>query len=255
MLIVISPAKTLDFEKARIINQHSFPEYATKASELVKILKKYKALELMQLMSISDKLAALNTVRFKEWQKEPNMEIARQAICAFNGEVYTGINVSDWKDSDFEFSQNHLRILSGLYGVLRPLDYISPYRLEMGTKLQNKKGSNLYAFWGDTITKNINVQLAAQGDSYLINLASNEYFKSINTNKLKAEIITPVFLDFKNDEYKMISFFAKKARGMMTRFITKNKLSDPEQLKTFSEGGYYFNERLTKDNEWVFTRG
>lgn len=254
MLIVISPAKTLDFENARIVKQESFPEYANKAEELVKILKKYKPIELMQLMGISEKLATLNASRFKTWRKIPDEVLARQAICAFNGEVYTGLNVSEWNDANFEFSQHHLRILSGLYGVLRPLDYICPYRLEMGIKLPTKKGATLYEFWGDTVTKNINTQLAAQGDSILINLASNEYFKALNTKKLKADIITPVFLDAKNGEYSMISFFAKKARGLMSRFIIKNRLTQAEQLKEFNLGGYYYNDRLTKDKQWVFTR-
>jgi cytoplasmic iron level regulating protein YaaA (DUF328/UPF0246 family) len=254
MLIVISPAKTLNFENARIIKQESFPEYVNKAEELVKILKKYKPIELMQLMHISEKLAGLNVDRFKQWQKVTVKDSARQAVCAFNGEVYTGLNVADWNDADFEFSQHHLRILSGLYGVLRPLDYICPYRLEMGIKLPTKKGATLYDFWGDMVTKNLNTQLAVQGDSVLINLASNEYFKSINTKKLKAEIITPVFLDAKNGEYSMISFFAKKARGMMSRYIIKNRLTHAEQLKEFNLGGYYFNDRLTKDRQWVFTR-
>ncbi len=254
MLIVISPAKTLDFKKAQIIKQESFPEFGNKAAELVKILKGYTTDELMGLMSISDKLASLNMVRFKQWQKNMPKEFARQSICAFKGEVYTGLNVDDWNSDDFGFVQEHLRILSGLYGVLRPLDYISPYRLEMGTKLETKKSNNLYEFWGNTITKSINTQLSKQGDSILINLASNEYFKSIKTKELAAEIITPIFKDFKNGEYKIISFFAKKARGMMSRFIIKNRLSRPEQLKEFSNAGYFYNDRLTKGNQWVFTR-
>lgn len=254
MLIIISPAKTLDFENARVVKQDSYPEFPNKAHELVKILKKFKADDLMSLMSISDKLSHLNTLRFKEWLKEPPRELAKQAICAFKGDVYTGINVDDWDLKDFSFAQEHMRILSGLYGVLRPLDYINPYRLEMGTKLETKKGKNLYEFWGDTITKSVNTQLKNQGDKVLINLASNEYFKSIKTKKIKAEIITPEFKDFKNGEYKMISFFAKKARGMMSRYIIKNQLTEAEKIKEFSAGGYFFNDRLTKGNHWVFTR-
>lgn len=255
MLIVISPAKTLDFKKARIIKQDSLPEFSANAAELIKILKLYKTDELMELMGISEKLAMLNEFRFKQWQQEPAKELARQAVCAFKGEVFTGINVNDWSDSDFEFAQSHLRILSGLYGVLRPLDYISAYRLEMGTKLQTKKANSLYEFWGNKITHSIGNQLAKQGDSVLINLASNEYFKSIKTKNLNAEIITPVFKDFKNGDYKIISIYAKKARGMMSRFIIKNRLNNPGQLKGFADGGYYYNDRLTNTNQMVFTRG
>ncbi|MDA3893984.1 MAG: peroxide stress protein YaaA [Salinivirgaceae bacterium] len=254
MLIVISPAKTLDFEKARIVKQDSFPEFASKAYELVKELKHYNPEELMRLMGISEKLAALNNIRFKQWQKDPSKELARQAICAFKGEVYTGINVADWSNEDFSYAQEHLRILSGLYGVLRPLDYISPYRLEMGTKLPTKKSKNLYDYWGSGITKCVTTQLKKLDKPVLINLASNEYFKSIQTKKINAEIITPVFKDFKNGEFKVLSFFAKKARGMMSRFIIKNRLSQSEQLKDFSDDSYYFNDKLTKGNQWVFTR-
>lgn len=254
MLIVLSPAKTLEFENARIIKQKSFPEFPDQAEELVEILKTFSGAELMKLMSISDKLATLNVTRFKEWLKNPDEKLMRQAICTFNGEVYTGLNVADWNDADFAFGQEHIRILSGLYGVLRPLDYISPYRLEMGTKLPNNKGENLYQFWDKKITDSIQKQLNQQGDKVLINLASNEYFKSIQTKNLDAQIITPVFKDAKNGQYKLISFFAKKARGLMSRFIIKNQLSEPEQLKEFSDGGYYYNDRLSKGNQWVFTR-
>ncbi len=254
MLIVISPAKTLDFENARVIELKTNPDFTKQAKELVGILKKHSPDELMELMGISDKLAALNHMRFKQWHPKPSEEIARQALCAFKGEVYTGLNVEDWNNANFDFAQNHLRILSGLYGVLRPLDLISPYRLEMGTKLETEKGKNLYEFWGDTITKSIQKQLKAQDDNVLINLASNEYFKSIKTKQLKAEIITPVFKDFKNGEYKVLSFFAKKARGLMSRYIIQNEISDPENIKHFTEGGYYYNDKLSKGNQWAFTR-
>jgi cytoplasmic iron level regulating protein YaaA (DUF328/UPF0246 family) len=254
MLIVLSPAKTLNFESARVLDQKSFPEFPNEAAQLVKILKTYKAQELKKLMSISDKLAALNFVRFTEWQKKPDEMTMRQAICAFNGDVYTGLNVDDWNIADFAFAQEHIRILSGLYGVLRPLDYISPYRLEMGTRLPSNKGENLYSFWDQKITKSIQAQLNNQGDKVLINLASNEYYKAIQSKKLKAEIITPIFKDAKNGEYKLVSFFAKKARGMMSRFVIKNQLNKAEQLKEFTDGGYSYNDRLSKGNEWVFTR-
>lgn len=254
MLIVISPAKTLDFNNARIVNQQSAPEYTKQAKQLVTILKKQSPEELMKLMSISDKLASLNNLRFKQWIADPTIENGKQAVCAFKGEVYTGLNVDDWSNENFSFAQEHLRILSGLYGVLRPLDIISAYRLEMGTKLENPKGKNLYNFWGDTINKNIQKQLNTQGDNVLINLASNEYYKSVNAKKLKAEIITPVFKDFKNGQYKVLSFFAKKARGLMTRYIIQNELKNAEEIKHFTEEGYFYNDKLSKGNEWVFTR-
>lgn len=254
MLIVISPAKTLDFENARIVKNKTNPEFTTQAKQLISILKQLDEDDLMQLMKISDKLAALNYLRFKQWQPEPDNEFARQALCAFKGEVYTGLNVDEWEENTFAFAQEHMRILSGLYGVLRPLDQISPYRLEMGIKLENKKGKNLYEFWGDSITKSIQKQLNEQGDNVLINLASNEYFKSINPKKLQAEIITPVFKDFKNGDYKVISFFAKKARGLMSRYILENELANPEDIKHFDAEGYFYNDKLSKGNEWAFTR-
>jgi len=254
MLIVISPAKTLDFENARMVSEQSKPDYIKQAKTLVGILKKQSSEDLMKLMSISDKLAALNHLRFKQWLPEPINDNGKQALCAFKGEVYTGLNVDDWEDKNFSFAQQHLRILSGLYGILRPLDKISPYRLEMGTKLENNKGKNLYDFWGSTITKNIQTQLKDKGDNVLINLASNEYFKAIKAKELKAEIITPVFKDFKNGEYKVLSFFAKKARGLMSRYIIQKELTTAEDIKHFAEGGYFYNDKLSKGNEWVFTR-
>jgi cytoplasmic iron level regulating protein YaaA (DUF328/UPF0246 family) len=255
MLIILSPAKTLDFEKARIVAQKSFPEFNQQAAQLIQLLKKYSIPELREMMDISDKLASLNFARYKHWQKEPDENLMRQAICAFNGDAYTGLNVSDWSDADFAYSQEHLQILSGLYGVLRPLDYISPYRLEMGIKLPNKKGDSLYGFWGNQITKNLSSQLKSQGDSSLINLASNEYFKAVRVKELNAEVITPVFKDAQNGEYKVVSFFAKKARGMMSRFIIKNRIAQPQNIKEFTDGGYSYNDRLSRGNEWVFTRG
>ncbi len=254
MLTILSPAKTLDFENARIVEQESFPEFSNKADELVKILKKYTVPELMDLMSISVKLALQTEKRFKIWQNNPPEEFARQAICAFSGEVYTCLNVSDWDNSDFSFAQKHIRILSGLYGVLRPLDYIRPYRLEMGSKLQTHESDNLYKYWGNLITDSLLRQLKDQDGNVLINLASNEYFKSINQKKIKAEIITPVFKDFKDGKYRIIVFYTKQARGLMSRFVVKNQLNEPEQLKEFTDGGYYYNDRLSKGNEWVFTR-
>jgi len=255
MLIVISPAKTLDFEKKAPTIHFTENDFLPQAAKLVKALKKYSSDDLMKLMSISDKLAHINQERFATWKRPFDTENAKQAFLAFKGEVYTGLDAETLSEKELLFTQNHLRILSGLYGVLRPLDLIQPYRLEMGTKLNTSSFNGLYAFWGDKLTNAINKALVAQGDDVLINLASNEYFKSLNKKKLKAEIITPVFKDFKNGEYKMISFFAKKARGLMSRFILQNELKKPDELKHFDAGGYYFSEANSSANQLVFLRG
>lgn len=254
MLIVISPAKTLNMEK--ISNAFSTNAVFPKESEyLVSLLRQYSDRELEDMMSISSKLAVLNEQRFKEWKLPVTDENGKQAVFAFSGEVYTGLDASSFNDDDISFSQLHLRILSGLYGVLKPTDLIAAYRLEMGTKLPNDKGDTLYAFWGDKINKEVQKAIDEQGDNILINLASNEYFKSVQSKNLDANIITPEFKDYKNGQYKVISFYAKKARGLMTRFIIKNKISDPEQLKLFDQEGYFYNDELSNGNKLVFTRG
>lgn len=255
MLIVISPAKTLDMEAPSITEKYSEPDYLKEAKRLITQLKKLKPHQLADLMDISPKLADLNYGRYRTWSVPFSPENAKQAILAFRGEVYTGIDADSLTDDDFDFAQDHLRILSGLYGVLRPLDLIQAYRLEMGIKFQTPKWNDLYDFWGTKITRRIQADLKNQGDDILVNLASNEYYKSIETKKMKAKIVTPVFKDFNNGEYKMISIYAKKARGLMTRFIIQNKLSDPEQLKLFDAEGYFFNEEFSKGNMLVFTRG
>jgi hypothetical protein len=205
-------------------------------------------------MGISDKLAGLNAARFGQWSTPFTPENARPAILAFNGDVYTGLDAQSFKPHDFDFAQQHMRILSGLYGLLQPLDLMQAYRLEMGTKLANSRGNNLYQFWGDIITNELNKALTEQGDDVLINLASNEYFKSVKTKSLNATIITPAFRDWKNGQYKMISFFAKKARGLMARYIIENQLNDVEKLKDFDLAGYQFNSEFSQGNDWVFTR-
>jgi len=253
MLILLSPAKTLDFESTKRVSEASVPDFASQASELISRLKTYAIAELMDLMSISDKLALLNHQRFQQWSPVITSD-SRAAICAFKGEVYSGLNVEDWSTRDFNFAQQHIRILSGLYGVLRPLDAINPFRLEMGTRLQNKNGNTLYEFWGDILTKAIVDQLSVLSNKVLINLASNEYYKAINPNQIGVRIITPVFKDAKNGQYKIVSIFAKKARGTMARYIVKNQISDVERLKLFAEDGYFYNDRLSRTDEWVFTR-
>ncbi len=255
MLIVISPAKTLDFETPSISSITSEIAFAPQAQTLIEQLRTMSAADIAKMMGISDKLAQLNFERFHTWNLPFTAENAKQALLAFKGDVYTGIDADTFSEKDFAAAQKQLRILSGLYGVLKPMDLIQPYRLEMGKKLTTSKGSTLYDFWGSTITDKINEDLKTENHQYLINLASNEYFKAIKKKKLQAEIISPVFKDFKNGTYKIISFYAKKARGLMTRFIIQNKITNPEELLAFESDGYYYNAELSKPNQPVFTRG
>ncbi|MDD9338632.1 MAG: peroxide stress protein YaaA [Providencia heimbachae] len=254
MLITISPAKTLDYESPLVTDKYTQPELLAESEKLIKICRKLAPADIASLMKISDKLAGLNAARFGEWHTDFTPDNARQAILAFKGDVYTGMQAETFSDADFNFAQSHLRILSGLYGLLRPLDLMQPYRLEMGTRLTNTRGKDLYAFWGDIITTQLNQALAAQGDQILVNLASDEYFKSVNSKKFDGVIIKPVFLDEKNGQYKVISFYAKKARGLMSRFIIQNKLTKTEQLSDFNLDGYQFDENQSKENELIFTR-
>jgi len=255
MLILISPAKTLDYSvdvPNMELSEISFPK---ESQELIKGLKKMKPKDLQALMGISPKLAQLNFERFQQFNYPFSAEDVKPALHVFKGEVFVGINVEVFSKDDLQYAQNHLRILSGLYGILKPLDQIMPYRLEMGTKYSNSKFKHLYDFWDLKIHDAVQKVLNEQGDKLLINLASNEYYKSVKANKLDARIITPQFKDFKNGQYKMISFFAKKARGLMTNYILKNQISNPEELKLFNREGYEYNDRLTEGDNWVFTRG
>ncbi|MBJ2109099.1 MULTISPECIES: peroxide stress protein YaaA [Proteus] len=254
MLITISPAKTLDFESPLATTHFTQPELLKYSQQLIEECRKLSSSDIASLMKISDKLAGLNAARFGEWQPNFTPENARQAILAFKGDVYTGMQAELFSEDDFQFAQQHLRMLSGLYGVLRPLDLMQPYRLEMGIKLKNNKGSDLYQFWGNTITEALNKALEQQGDNILINLASDEYFKSVNPKKLNAEIVKPVFLDEKNGKYKVISFYAKKARGLMSRFIIQEKLTNKAQLKEFDLEDYQFNSAESEGNTLVFKR-
>jgi len=205
-------------------------------------------------MKVSVKIADLNFDRYESWDKTFTTSNAKQTALAFKGDVYTGLDAESFNAKDFKFAQQHLRVLSGLYGLLRPLDLMQPYRLEMGTKLKTGHAKNLYEFWGSTITEGLNTQLKKIKSEILINLASNEYFKSIKPKELNAEIITPAFKEFKNGDYKMIGIYAKKARGMLSRYIIKHQLSNAEDIKTFDEEDYTFNKRLSQGNTWVFTR-
>jgi len=254
MKLVISPAKTLDFESAPVTKTHSNPSFLANSQQLIDQLKELSQADVASLMKLSDKLAALNVARFGSWETPFTPENAKQAILAFKGDVYTGLDAEHFSEDDFSFAQDHLRILSGLYGLLKPLDLIQPYRLEMGTKFANSRGKNLYEFWDMLLTDTLNKEFSNEKEPVLINLASNEYFKAIKVKSLQAEIITPVFKDWKNGQYKMISFYAKKARGLMAAYIIKNRLKDPEQLKCFDSEGYYFSQEQSTGNEWFFLR-
>ncbi|MGQ9372586.1 peroxide stress protein YaaA [Acinetobacter tandoii] len=254
MLALISPAKTLDYESALPTDQHTLPRLLEHSQQLIDVSRKLSASEIASLMSVSEKIAQLNVARFREWQPEFNFSNARQAIFAFKGDVYTGLDAYDLTSQDLEFAQTHLRMLSGLYGLLRPLDLMMPYRLEMGTKLANARGHNLYEFWGDKITQLVNADLEEVNSDLLVNLASDEYYKSVKESKVKAEIIKPVFLDQKNGKYKVISFYAKKARGLMARYIIQNQLNRVEDLKSFNTDGYYFDAVSSIQGELVFKR-
>ncbi|WP_312050961.1 peroxide stress protein YaaA [Acinetobacter schindleri] len=254
MLALISPAKTLDYESSLPTDQYTQARLLEHSQELIEVASKLSATEISSLMSVSEKIANLNVERFRDWQPEFDLSNARQAIFAFKGDVYTGLDAYNLKDHDISYAQEHLRMLSGLYGLLRPLDLMMPYRLEMGTKLANSRGHNLYEFWGHTITELINYDLAAANSELLINIASDEYYKSVKENKIQAEIIKPVFLDQKNGKYKVISFYAKKARGLMARFIIENQIDRVEDLKGFNTEGYYFDAESSLKGELVFKR-
>ncbi|MGD1897406.1 MAG: peroxide stress protein YaaA [Phormidesmis sp.] len=251
--MVISPAKSLDYEGPNYPH-YTMPAVLEQSETLVKQLSAYDESELSELMKISDKLAQLNRQRFRDFQTPFTPENAKQALLVFDGDVYKGIHVKDYDDDDLAFAQNHLRILSGLYGILRPLDLMQPYRLEMGTKLATDKGKNLYEFWGDQISDLINAELADESEPLLVNLASNEYFKSINLKKLKASVLNIAFKEKKGDSYKIVAIYAKKARGLMVDFVIRNRIEDPALMKGFDSDGYEFNAELSDESTWVFCR-
>ena len=254
MLLVVSPAKTLDYDTPAVTKSSSQPDFVEESQLLIDELRQLSPAQVGSLMSISDKLAQLNTARFEAWSQPFNNKNAKQAVLAFKGDVYTGLDAESLSEKQLEFAQKHLRILSGLYGLLRPLDLMQAYRLEMGSKFANQRGKDLYAFWGELITEKLNVEIATQKDDVLVNLASNEYFKSVKTKSLNAQIITPVFKDRKGDKYKIISFYAKKARGMMCRYVIDNSITNVEKLKDFDYEGYSYNKAMSSDTEWVFIR-
>ncbi|MFC1750645.1 peroxide stress protein YaaA [Pseudomonadota bacterium] len=254
MLLVISPAKTLDYTTPPKTATASIPDYLDDAQQLINRARQYSVQDIEEIMKVSSKIAELNFERFKQWQTPFSPDNAKQALLAFKGDVYTGLDAESFSENDFTFAQQHLRILSGLYGLLRPLDLMQAYRLEMGRKIDSDRGNNLYNFWGEIITDGLNKQLEALNTSYLINLASNEYFKSVKPKSLNAEIITPEFKDYKNGQYKIMGVYAKKARGMLSRFVIQNGMTDPEGMKAFNQEGYAFNEEMSSGNSWVFSR-
>ncbi|WP_372370100.1 peroxide stress protein YaaA [Candidatus Uabimicrobium sp. HlEnr_7] len=254
MLFVISPSKTLDFETPGKIKKHSLPDFLDDAQTIVNKLQKLSEKKIAKFMNISPKLAELNRQRYQEWQLPFTSENAKQAMYAFKGDVYAGLNAEKFTGHDSNFAQKHLRILSGLYGILRPLDLIRPYRLEMGRELKIGRKKNLYDFWQKKITQTLQEELNSAKENILVNLASNEYFQAVSTKELGSKIITPVFKDMKNGKYKMISFYAKKARGLMVHYAVKNRVKNVEQLKEFDSEGYYFSPEMSDKEKWVFLR-
>lgn len=249
MLLLISPAKSLNFEPTDYEN-HTQPAFLEETKELVNRLQEIDKEELQELMHISEKLATLNVERNHSFDFPFNRKNAKQAILAFDGDVYTGLDATSFSGEELTFAQQHIGILSGLYGLLRPLDLMQPYRLEMGTKMTIKEHKNLYEYWGDKITAQIN----ASESKYVVNLASNEYFKSVNKKELEGTLIEVAFKEKKKGKYKIVAFYAKKARGLMCQYVVKNRLTTPEQMKAFDWDEYAFNEELSSPNSYVFTR-
>ncbi len=254
MISVVSPSKTLDFENSRELKQKTQPVLLDESEKIMEALKKKSVKKLMELQSISKNLAELNYPRNQHWSIEHEASNTKPALTTFQGDVYVGLKAEEFNESDDVFANDHLRILSGLYGILRPSDRIMPYRLEMGTKLKTSRGKDIYAFWKDRITEVLNQEFEAQKNSVLVNLASDEYFNVINRKKLKADVIQPVFMDKKNGKFKVISFYAKKARGMMSNFIIKNRIDNVEDIKAFDTEGYLYNVDQSTNEKIVFTR-
>lgn len=255
MLTVISPAKTLDFETPPTTRRATQPEFLDRAEALVADARALSPAQIRSLMGVSEAIAALNHARFMNFSAPFSLDNAKQALLAFRGDVYTGLEAETLAAAQLQWAQSHLRILSGLYGLLRPLDLMQPYRLEMGLRFANSGGRNLYEFWGDSITRSLNRALGKSGGSaVLLNLASNEYFKAVQPGALDAEVVTPVFKDLKNGKYRVISFFAKKARGQMARYIIEQEINEPEALKTYRVGGYRYDAAQSSARELVFCR-
>ena len=254
MLAILSPAKTLDYETPLKTKLNSQPIYGRESNQLIKTLRTFEPFEVASLMKISDKLADLNHKRYVEWRNKPAESKTRPAALAFKGDVYQGLEAESFNDNDLKFAQRHLRILSGLYGLLRPLDVIQPYRLEMGTKLKTSKGQNLYDYWGTKLTTGLNGALKESKEGTLVNLASNEYFGAVQPKLLEGSLLNIGFKEKRNGQLKFVSFSAKKARGLMAKFIIKERLKNPDDLKNFDLEDYKFNKKLSSELDWTFSR-
>ena len=256
MIVVLSPAKSLDFATMPVVPSYTQPDFLAESQLLIDRLREFSPLELGKLMGISDPLAALNATRYRDWQLPLTPDNAKQAVLAFNGDVYEGLAATALSPADLDFAQQHLRILSGLYGLLRPLDLISPYRLEMGIALANPRGKNLYEFWGDRLVDALNQALREVDAGALVNLASQEYFKSIKSPRLAVPVIEPVFEDWSASQrkFKVVSFYAKRARGLMARYVVTQRLKSAEGLKDFSAEGYAYISEASTATRWVFRR-
>ena len=254
MLAILSPAKTLDYETPLKTKLNSQPIYGRESNQLIKTLRTFEPFEVASLMKISDKLADLNHKRYVEWRNKPAESKTRPAALAFKGDVYQGLEAESFNDNDLKFAQRHLRILSGLYGLLRPLDVIQPYRLEMGTKLKTSKGQNLYDYWGTKLTNGLNEALKESQEGTLVNLASNEYFGAVQPKLLEGSLLNIGFKEKRNGQLKFVSFSAKKARGLMAKFIIKERLKNPDDLKNFDLEDYKFNKKLSSELDWTFSR-
>jgi cytoplasmic iron level regulating protein YaaA (DUF328/UPF0246 family) len=254
MLIVLSPAKSLDYATPAHTEISSKPDFIQRSAELIDILRQFAPSQIGSLMGISDQLSALNANRYADWSPKFTLKNSKQAMLAFNGDVYAGLDAGSLNAKQLAYAQSHIRILSGLYGILRPLDLMQPYRLEMGTRLSNPAGKDLYAFWGNTVTETLNQRIAEQQSEALVNLASEEYFKVVKPALLKARVITPVFQDWKNGQYKIISFYVKRARGLMARYAATNGIKRTEELKSFDVDGYEFDAAASNEKTWMFRR-
>ena len=254
MLILLSPSKTLDYETPPQTDQFSQPEYLDEAATLVDILRDYDVEEFGELMDVSEDLSELNVERYKNWQRPFTPENAKQSIFAFDGDVYRDFQFDDYDADDFDFLQDHVRILSGLYGILRPLDLMQPYRLEMGQKLDNPAGDKLYDYWGDKLAESVNRALDAQEDDIILNLASNQYFDAVDTDALDGRVVSPSFKDFRSGRYMVISFYLKKLRGTMSDWVVRERITDPADLSKFTGRDYYYSDERSTDDEPVFLR-
>ena len=255
MIVLMNSSKTLDFDPTVKISKHTIPQFLKDSEILVEKLRKFSESSFSKLMGVGEKLSKLNVARYANWQTAATPASARQALLAFKGDIYSGIETANYDTKDFDFAQKHVRILSGLYGILRPLDLIQPYRLEMNTKLPTDSGKNLYSFWGDRITASLKVLLKQEKSGVIVNLCSAEYFKAIKSNDLEANVITPIFKEFRDGTYRFVTIYGKKARGLMCNYIILNKLKRVEDLKFFDSEGYQYNKKNSSDCQWLFTRG